>query len=231
MIGMAVCLLSGCADKSEIPFDPATAGDIKTIGIITPGLPDSADVILASSIGQSFGLVGALVDASIKANRDSRFNALLKAQGLDPNAAFMAHVKAALEARGYTVVMIDVKRDSQSGFVQALPKSAEPTVDAYLDLAVPRYGYLAAGIGSSNPYRPFCEVLAKLVRANNHAVLMQDHIIYNPLNNPEHVVTISPDPQYAFDDVATMEKAPALASSGLRSAIDLSVESMAALIR
>jgi len=231
MIGMAVCLLSGCAANPEIPFDRATSGDIKTIGVLTPGLPDSADVDLASTVGQSFALVGALVDAGLKANRDSRFKDLLKAQGLDPNAVFVADVKTALEARGYTVVMVDVKRDTQAGFVQALPKNEDPKIDAYLDLAVPRYGYLAAGIGSSNPYRPFFNVMAKLVRANSHVVLMQDHIIYNPLNNPDHVITISPEPQFAFDDVAAMEKDPVLASGGLHSAIDRSVESLAALIR
>jgi hypothetical protein len=106
-----------------------------------------------------------------------------------------------------------------------------PKIHLYLDLAVPCYGYLAAGIGSSNPDRPYFEVLVKRVRASNHAVLMQDHIVYNPLSKPEYVVTISPDPQYAFDDVAAMEKSPASAAGGLHSAIGLAVEIVAAIIR
>ena len=76
--GAAALVLSACASKPEIPFDRATAGAIKTIAVVPPAMPDDGSVVLASTVGQSFGLVGALVDAGMAANRDSHFKDLLK---------------------------------------------------------------------------------------------------------------------------------------------------------
>src|ERR1700723_2098122 len=73
---IAVALLSGCATKPEIPFDKG-ANNIKTIGILTPYEPDHGSVLLASSVGQSLGLIGALVDTGMRMSRESKFNTLL----------------------------------------------------------------------------------------------------------------------------------------------------------
>ena len=73
---IAVALLNGCATKPEIPFDKG-ANNIKTIGILTPSEPDHGSVVLASSVGQSFGIIGALVDTGMRMSRESKFNTLL----------------------------------------------------------------------------------------------------------------------------------------------------------
>jgi hypothetical protein len=69
--------LAGCAGAPAVPYDRATAGDIKTIGVLTPSFPDHPYVILASSVGQHLGLIGALVDAGMRSSRESSFGTLL----------------------------------------------------------------------------------------------------------------------------------------------------------
>jgi hypothetical protein len=230
-LAASAAVLCGCAAKPEIPFDRASAGDVKTIGIVTPAMPDDASVVLASTVGQSFGLIGGLIDAGLKASRDSHFHDILKQQGVAPNAVLAADLTKSLRAQGYTVLPLEIERDHKSDFLAKFPDGTGRPVDAYLDLVVDDYGYLAAGIGSSSPYRPFVKLRAKLVRASDRAVLMQDSIMYNPLNNPEHVVTISPDPRYQYKDFDTLTADPAGAATGLRVAIDTSVKSLSSLLR
>ena len=62
-----------------------------------------------------------------------------------------------LEAEGYTVSMVAFQRQG-SDFAGSYPVGSEPKVDAYLDLVVTGYGYIAAGIGNSTPYRPICQL-------------------------------------------------------------------------
>ena len=60
---MLAVTLGGCT-VPKIPFDRSAAGHVRTIGIVTPGFPSGPSVELASSVGQSFGLIGALVGAT-----------------------------------------------------------------------------------------------------------------------------------------------------------------------
>src|SRR5258706_14413214 len=76
-----ICLfLAACQTLPQVPYDRATAGNIKTINVITPATPDRPRVVLASSIGQSLGLIGALVDAGLQDNRETKFQAVVSAR-------------------------------------------------------------------------------------------------------------------------------------------------------
>ena len=77
------------------------------------------------------------------------------------------------------------------------PGAADQPIDAYLDLIVGAYGYIAAGLQDSAPYRPIFIVSARLTRARDKTVLMQDAVVYNPLNPNDRVVTIAPMPPKA----------------------------------
>ena len=169
----ALFVLSACATTPEIPF-VQTADNIHTIGLTTPGFPDGASVVLASDMGQSFGLIGALVDASMQSNRDSTFKDIVTKQNFVASDQFSQDLTAALTKDGYAVVPIAVAR-KDSGLLKELPAAPQP-VDAYLDVAVMNYGYVAAGIGDNTPYRPFLMLQCKLIRASDKTVLMQDKI-------------------------------------------------------
>ncbi len=135
---------------------------------------------------------------------------------------------AALQANGYEVAAIPVARDRKDDFLSQYPGAP---ADAYLDLVVENYGYLAAGIGKSTPYRPFVRLKVRLVRAGDKSVLMQDAIDYNPLNNPENVITISPDAHYEFTDFDALTGDPAGSATGLRVALDTTMKNLAGLLR
>lgn len=130
-----------------------TAGNIKTIGVLTPRFPDGPYVILASSVGQSFGLIGGLVDASMRSNREAAFSSLLATQRFSVADAFQQSLVAALQAQGYAVEFIPVVRDGAS-FLTDYRVAGNGKVDAYLDLVALGYGYVAAGIQDAAPYRP-----------------------------------------------------------------------------
>lgn len=236
----AACLLAGCAQQ-EIPFDRTGAGSVKTIGLLTPSLPTGPSVVLASSVGQSFGLVGALVDAGMQANRESHVRNILSSAHFIAGDEVTSSLKQALEAKGYKVVAVQVSRPKQD-FLTTYPNPANlpgsdgtsmgpNSVDAYLDVVILDYGYVAAGIGSGNPYRPEAQMKIKLIRAKDSAVLMQDNIVYNQVQKQDRWVTISPDPKHSFANVDAMEANPQLATDGLKTAIDQSTGAVGTLLQ
>ncbi len=227
ILAALLLVLSACA-APEIPYDRSTAGEIKTIGVVTPRFPSGPAVVLASSVGQSFGLIGALVDAGLQARRESRFQELLVSQNYSVVDDFTATVVRRLREGGYNVTLLPATRDG-ADFLKQYP--AGSGIDAYLDLVSLGYGYIAAGIGSSTPYRPALVVRARLVAAKDSSVLMQDLIVYNPINKVAKAVTIAPDPAYEFVDFDTLVGDPATATKGLQTAVDQSAQAIATLLK
>lgn len=234
LAAMAFVGLAGCVSNTEIPFDHASNPGIKKIGILTVDVPNQASVILASDIGQSFGLIGALVDASMEASRESKFNALLHDKDVVAGSLMLGDLKTSLAEHGYTAVDIAADR-SKPGLLKTYPAAGANAVDAYLDVSVFGYGYVAAGIAKSNPYRPYVNLKVRLVREHDGAVLMEDTVLYNPVVRTgaivDKAVTISPDPSYAFSDFDALTGAPDKAASGLSGALDSSSHSIGTLVQ
>ncbi|WP_029920109.1 hypothetical protein [Nevskia soli] len=226
----AACLLSGCAGQPEVPFDHSANTNLKTIAVLTPSYPSGPGVVLASTVGQSFGLVGALVDGAMQSNRESKFSELLSAQKISVQDTFMQDIGQVLQAQGYQVVLQPVTRD-KADFLSQYPPAASTHADLYLDMVVTGYGYIAAGVRSSTPYRPAFSVRCKLVRASDGAVLMEDTIAYNPLGQPKNMVTIAPDADYVFKDFDTLMADPDKAGQGLKVAMQKSTDSIGLLLR
>jgi hypothetical protein len=118
ILGALALGVSACSTP-EIPFDKSSAG-IHRIGLLTPGFPSGPSVVLASDPGQSFGLVGALVDAGLQSNRDSRFKAILVSNGFQPSDNFWADLVSELQKDGYVVASLPAYRD-RTDFVKQFP--------------------------------------------------------------------------------------------------------------
>jgi hypothetical protein len=220
--------LSACETLKQVPYDRASAGEIKTINIVTPSAPKRPGVVLAATVGQSFGLIGALVDAGMQSNRESDFEEMMKSKNFVADQAFMTHLDGALTAGGYTPAHSTVARP-KSDFLKAYSASGDVKPDAHLDVVM-YYGYIASGM--STPYRPFVSVNAKMVRASDNALLMQKSIFYNPLNGaPEQTVTIAPDPAYEFADFDALKADPDRAAKGLDAAIAQVAAAMGTLLK
>ena len=227
---LLVAGLAACASPPEIPFDHVSNAGIKNIGVIQPAISPTPVILLASDVGQSFGLIGGLIDLSMQSNRDTKFAALLSAQGVKPDAVFLQDLHEALAAHGYNVVDVSEAR-SGNDLLKLYPKAGQSGIDAYLDLAVFNYGYVAAGIGDSTPYRPFLSARCRLVRASDSAVLMEDTIAYNPVGPIDKAVTISPDPNFSFKDFDTLTADPGVAVKGLSTALAASANSIGTLVQ
>jgi hypothetical protein len=211
-------VLAGCATTPQIPYDRMTAGNIKTIGIVTPKFPNRASVVLATTVGQSFGLVGALVDAGLQEGRDSSFEKMTGAQNFVAQDAFMRRLTDTLQEQGYTISNVDTMRPNRDKFLDKYPMDP---VDAYLDLVVITYGYIAAGVGNNTPYRPRFSLQVRLVRAGDSSVLMQDTVLYNPYTpgTAPDAVTISPNPAYEYQTFSELESSSEMAIEGLKDAV------------
>ncbi len=189
----------------------------------------NSSVVLAATVGQSFGLVGALIDAGMQSSRESDFEAMAKSQNYSAPAAFGRYLDTALTVNGYAVVHDSVGRERTSGFLKTYRQPASVTAEAHLDTVL-NYGYYAAGL--STPYRPFVTADCKLVRNSDGALLMQKSIYYNPLNSaPEQTVTIAPNGAYEFSDFETLKKDPEKAIKGLDDAISQVANTMGTLLK
>jgi len=227
---LSVLFVSACASHTEIPFDRASASDVKRIGIVQPSFPTNSSVILATSVGQSFGLIGAMIDSSMRSNRERNIDALLVKQNFASNAEFSRALKDALQSRGYEAVDIAPPRKGND-FVTVADYKGQPPVDAYLDIVVSNYGFLAAGITDSAPYRPIIYLQCRLLSAKDPTrVLMFDTILVNPLNTPKDAVTVSAPDGYAFVDFDTLMGDPARTTEALAKAIDRSADTVGTVL-
>jgi len=228
---IAVAFLNGCVTKPEIPFDKGVS-NIKTIGILTPYEPGHGSVVLASSVGQSLGIIGALVDTGMRLSRESKFNTLLEQESFIYQDELLKSLSDRLTAGGYVVSTVAVPR-SGADYLKVYPKGDENKVDAYLDVVVTGYGYVAAGIGSSTPYRPIDGIKVRLVRASDSKVLMEDMVVFNPVGPAvaSNIVTVPPNPDYTFQDFDALTADPAAMTKGLKDSIDQSADAVAKLLR
>jgi hypothetical protein len=228
---MAVMVLSVAAcvkAPPEIPYERASA--LKTIGIISPSIPHDATVFLASSPGQSFGLIGALIDAGVQSHRESKFSSILSQHDFSAQDSFLKALNTNLAAHGYTVTSVTGTREKPGEFFKAYP-AAEPKVDAYLDILMSTYGYYAAGVGGSTPYRPYVALQVRLVRASDQSVLMQDSITYSAAAQGQGVITISPDPAYTYPSSDQLESDADNSVKGLQIALAKSAEAVSSLMK
>lgn len=230
----ALLFLGACANKPAIPYDRPSAGTVKTIGLLTPDLPNEPSAVLASSVGQSFGLIGALIDAGMESGRDSSLTKILNAQQFVLDKAVTDGMTASLRAHGYEVVVIPVSRAEKGKFLKSYASTGGAKVDAYLDVVAAGYGYVAAGITSSTPYRPYFYTQCKLVRESDGSVLMEDTVHYNPVlaagGNTDHV-TIDPDPDYVFEKFSDIEANPGKAAKGVSVAVMQTTDAIGRLLR
>jgi hypothetical protein len=230
LVAVLTILVAACAPP-KVPYDrPDT---IKTIGVVTPRFPEGPIVFLASNVGQHFGLIGALIEAGMQADRETKFKAVLDQRSFSAQQTFLQSLTAELQSRGYAVTPITLARGTED-FATSYATEGAPKVDAYLDVVVANYGYVAAGIGKSTPYRPIFTIKTRLVSAKDAALLMQDNVIYNPIQPAmarQEIVTIAPDPAYVFVDFDSLMASPESAVKGLHVATEQTAQVVGKLLR
>jgi hypothetical protein len=168
----------------------------------------------------------------METKRNDRFGAVLIEHNFSVGSTLSQDLVTSLKSHGYGAKLVPVYR-SKPGFLKSYPTAGDTGVDAYLDVSAVGigYGYVAAGIGSSQPYRPFVWLDCKLVRASDASVLMQDRVMYNPVGEGPKQITISPDPRYQFADFDTLMAGQEQAYADLQAALQQSANQMGTLVR
>lgn len=216
-VAATLLAVAGCAKPTvpTIPFDRMTGPEIKTIGVISPEMPRRPAVVLASTIGQTIGaghpllaLVANIVDATMQSNREDDLEEILIAEKFNAREKWKEKIRTELEAQNFTVEFISVAREKPGKFQKKYPQSAN--VDAFLDIKIPYYGYIAVDTSDRTPYRPIMKSNVRLVRKSDSVVLMEDTVFYGALQNRTTVqnVTIAPHSMDRFTDFEDLEREP-----------------------
>jgi hypothetical protein len=222
-LGLSACVSPYVAK----PYDRAAAG-VQSIAVVDDSAPDKAMAYEVASLGSNFGLIGALVDAGIQQSRTDAMNAVLAKAGFDAEAKMEARLVSAVGAHGYTVRSLTGEPRSKRVFLTAYPVGTEG-VDAYLDVVVTSYGYISAGAGQ--PFRPTCEATVRLVSAKDSSkVLMENIIVYNPMMPRKGVITLTPSPEYAFNNRGELLADPSRLAAGMEDAVNQVADTAAKLL-
>jgi len=225
---VAVLSLGACASPYvATPYDRASA-NVESIVVADDSVPEKAIAYEVASVGSNFGLIGALVDAGIQAERQDAVNDALVGIQFDAEDKLEDRLVSALGAQGYTVAPLPGPARAKREFLKAYPTAPEG-VDAYLDITLNYYGYMSSGAGQ--PFRPSVWAQVKLVKVADGSTVMENQIVYNPLNVAEGVVTLPPNPEYAFNNRADLLADPARLAAGIEDALNQVADTAAQLLR
>jgi hypothetical protein len=227
-LGAAAILLSACASNYVAkPYDHAASG-VTTLGLAGDAVPEKATAYEVASIGSNFGLIGALVDAGIQASRQKAVDDALNNAGFDPEADLQKSLIARLATEGYKVQPLSSAPRAKREFLPAYDAGGQK-VDAYLDVVLVSYGYLSSGAGK--PFRPSAYANVRLVSAKDPTkTLMQNRIVYNPLAPEKGVITLTPNPDYAFKNRSDLLADPKKLVAGLDDALEQVADAAAKLL-
>ncbi len=219
MIGLTG-LLGACTSFPTQEFNKSANASLHTIALAPMGMPDKPSVIILNAVGNSFGLIGGIVEATRAANAANELVGELKTGNLDYKTYLPGQVTGALQAGGYAVVALDGTRPAgETGKFLTKPPQA-PGADAVMDIYVSYVGYIAAG--ATTDYRPAVHIEARMTDAKTQKVLFADQVYYNNYspNFAKQAITLEPDPKVTFNDRAAMLAAPADVTHGLAASID-----------
>lgn len=225
---IAVLALGGCASPYvATPYDRASAG-VTGVALVEDSLPEKAIAYEVASVGSNFGLIGALVDAGIQAERQDAVNNALRSIQFDAEGELETHLISALSADGYRVVPLPGEARKKRDWLTTYPQAPGGT-DAYLDVAVLQYGYRSSGAGQ--PFRPMVMAKVKLVSVANGSTLMENQIVYNPLNVGQGIITIPPNPEYSFENRSALLADSTRLAAGIEDALNQVADTAAQLLR
>lgn len=225
LIIAAAMTVTACASPYiATPYDRASA-NIHTIALADDSMEPKAMAYEVASTGGNFGLIGALVDAGIQESRKAAVNEALDGVQFDAETIMERRVTSALTGHGYTVEALTGDR-AKRDFLISYPTANS---DAYLDLVIMNYGYMSSGAGQ--PFRPTVYAKVRLMRASDNTMLMENMILYNPIAATEGVITLAPNPEYAFRNREGLLENPTRLAAGLEDALVQVADTAAQLLR
>ena len=207
--------LSACASRYVGTPYTAPADPIASVGVVDDALPAEAIAAEVASTMSNFGLIGALIDAGVQSSRRSRVNDALESVNYDAEANFEAMLIEALAERQITATVVGDAEREERELLETYPDAPEGA-QALLDFSVAGYGYANAG---NQMWRPHVTADVRLVDAATGETLLENRIVYNPINPQQGVITLSPDFEYAFQNREDMITQPERLAEGIDTAL------------
>ncbi|MXO95289.1 hypothetical protein GRI34_02500 [Erythrobacter aquimaris] len=219
--------LAACANPYVGTPYTAPAVPVTSVAIVDDTLGDDAVAYEAASTMGNFGLLGALIDAGVQGSRKSRVNEALESVNHTPEANFESYLIAALAEADIEAAMLDGPDRDKREFLEDYPTAPEG-VQALIDFNVTAYGYVNSG---NQLWRPTVAADVRMIDAGTGATLMENRIIYNPVDAQAGIVTIAPSPDYAFQNREDMISQPERLAEGIDVALKEVAETAVRLMR
>lgn len=224
---LAGLMAAGCVSPYvATPYDRA-ATSVQQIAVADDSVPTRLTAWEVASAGSNFGLIGALADAGIQQSRENALMEALGGIGFDAEAKLEARIVSALSARGYEVALLEGAERERRVFLESY-EGGPDGVDAYLDIVITNYGYIAAGMGQ--PWRPTADATVRLVSPDG-STLMENQIAYNTMYPRAGVVTITPNPKFDFRNRDDMLADPSTLAAGIEDALNQVADTAAQLLQ
>jgi hypothetical protein len=215
----ALPALAGC--MARMTAGPEVS-KIDTIGLLTPYIPGSPSVPMLANAGIGFGLVGAVIEAGIRGERERKLIQALA--GKDLRGTWIASLRTALEAAGYRVVDVPVARPGMR-FLAARPEGA---AEALLDVVIFEYGLRA--VSPAAPFRPYAMVRVRLT-AGDGRTLFEDFIMLNAGGIDGLSTQVTSAPGHEIATSSEFESQPARAAAAVDEAIRACAEAIVSTMR
>jgi hypothetical protein len=106
---------------------------------------------------------------------------------------------------------------------------AETILERRITSTLTTQGYMSSGAGQ--PFRPTVYAKVRLMRASDNTLLMENMILYNPIAPTEGVITLAPNPEYAFRNREGLLEDPTRLAAGLEDALVRVADTAAQLMR
>lgn len=224
---IALLGLSACANPYVgVPYT-ASATPVKNVAIVDDTLPTDAVAFEAASTMSNFGLLGALIDAGVQGSRKSRVNEALESVNHTPEANFEAFLVEALAEANISAAMLEGEDREKREFLTSYPAAPEGA-QALIDFNVTSFGYVNSG---NQLWRPVVSADVKMIDALSGKTMMENRIVYNPINAQAGIVTISPNPEYAFQNREDMVSQPERLAEGIDDALKQVAQTAVRLMR
>ena len=207
--------LGACASPYVGTPYSAPAVPVTSVGIVDDTLPDDAVAFEAASTMGNFGLLGALIDAGVQGSRKDRVNEALDSVNHTPEANFESYLIAELAEAGISASMMEGPDREKRKFLDKYPAAPAGT-QALIDFNVTSFGYVNAG---NQLWRPTVSADVKMVDASTGKTLMENRIIYNPVDAQAGIVTLAPNPAYVFQNREDMISQPERLAEGIDDAL------------
>jgi hypothetical protein len=154
--------LAGCNSFPTQEYNKAGNTRVHVIALAPVGLPDKPQSLTLNAVGNNFGLIGGIVEATRASNASNELLTELAVGNLEYRDYLPQRIISNLQSAGFDVVALSGTRSSgeSSKFLANVPQA--PGADAILDIYANYIGYVAAG--AKTDYRP-----AVHIKATGHA--------------------------------------------------------------